>query len=399
MTERVMEPLRTWRYLTDDGAGAAEGLALDEALMAGVGRDATPAVPALRLYTYADHAALVGRYQTLAAELDLAACAATGTQVSRRPTGGGAIIMGADQLGLALVIPAPATAPRLLLPELAAGIVDGLGYLGIEASFGGKNDLLVAGRKIAGLGLYLDQRGALLFHSSILGDLDVDFMLGVLQIPASKLAGKAAAAVRDRITTVNRELDRRVPMDTLREAIAAGMAQRHGVRLQPAVPTTQEQTAATALVGSRYTDHAWLHETNAAADGTGSAEFRGPEGSVRVFVAAQDRLVKSVLVTGDFSTLPAGLRQLEAALRWRRLDRATVSAVVATVRGRVGDDLGWKRDTDIVDAVLAAGARAVEREHALPYRPQGSCYYPEPGSPQSGTAGADLSVPAARSSR
>jgi lipoate-protein ligase A len=386
--------MTSWRYLTDDGAGAAEGLALDEALMAGVGRDATPTTPTLRLYTYADHAALVGRYQTLGAELDLAACAATGTQVSRRPTGGGAIIMGADQLGLALVIPAPATAPRFLLPDLAAGIVDGLGYLGIEASFGGKNDLLVSGRKIAGLGLYLDQRGALLFHSSILGDLDVDFMLGVLQIPAAKLAGKAVSAVRDRITTVNGELGRRVAMNTLRKAIAAGMAQRHGVRLQPGVPTADEQAAAAALVGSRYAERAWLHETNAAADGTGSADFRGPEGSVRIFVAAQDQLVKSVLVTGDFSTLPAGLRHLEAALRWRRLDRATVSSVVRTVRGRVGDDVGWRLDGDVVDAVLAAGARAVEREHAAPYRPQGSCYFPEPG-----TAVPDPSVAAARSPR
>ena len=77
--------------------------------MAGVGRDATRPRPTLRLYTYASHAALVGRYQTLDAEVDLEACAATGTAVSRRPTGGGAIVMGRDQLGVALVLPAPAT--------------------------------------------------------------------------------------------------------------------------------------------------------------------------------------------------------------------------------------------------------------------------------------------------
>lgn len=386
--------MTSWRYLTDDGAGAAEGLALDEALMAGVGRDAAPATATLRLYTYADHAALVGRYQTVAAELDLDACAATGTAIGRRATGGGAIIMGSGQLGVALVLPAPATAPRLLLQELATGIVDGLGYLGVQAAFGGKNDLLVDGRKVAGLGVYLDARGGLLFHASILNDLDVDFMLRVLRIPAAKLAGKAAGAVRERITTVRRELGRDLALDTLRDAIAAGMASRHGVRLAPDEPTPGERCAAQALVETKYAHDRWLHETNAAPDGTGSAVFRSEEGMVRVFVAVQAHLIKSVLFTGDFSTLPAGLRQLEAALRWRRLDRGVVTAVASTVADRVGDDRGWAREQDLVDALLGAGERAWQRERAAPYRAQGSCYFPEPG-----TAGPDPSVAVARSPR
>ena len=126
--------------------------------MAGVGRDANPPRPTLRLYTYASHAALVGRYQTLAAEVDVDACAATGTGVSRRPTGGGAIVMGRDQLGVALVLPAPATAapPRTLIPELGQGVIEGLRRIGVRAEFGGKNDLLAGGRKIAGLGMYTD---------------------------------------------------------------------------------------------------------------------------------------------------------------------------------------------------------------------------------------------------
>ena len=85
----------SWRYLADDGVSAAFGLAADEVLARRQGTGASP--PTLRLYTYASHCALVGRFQRVALEVRLPFCRAHGIAVNRRPTGGGAIIMGADQ--------------------------------------------------------------------------------------------------------------------------------------------------------------------------------------------------------------------------------------------------------------------------------------------------------------
>ena len=94
--------MTSWRLITDDGARAARGLALDEALAQSYARDAQPSHAAtLRLYTYRSHCALVGRYQSIDHEIDLAACRRLGVEVGRRPTGGGAIVMGAGQLGVA----------------------------------------------------------------------------------------------------------------------------------------------------------------------------------------------------------------------------------------------------------------------------------------------------------
>jgi lipoate-protein ligase A len=367
-----------WRFLSDDGAGAAFGLALDEALMAGVGRGVTSPRPTLRLYTYASHAALVGRYQTLAAEVDVAECAATGTGVSRRPTGGGAIVMGRDQLGVALVLPSPSASPRTLIPELGQGVVEGLRRIGVRAEFGGKNDLLSGGRKIAGLGMCLDGHGALLFHTSLLVDLDVEFMLRVLRIPAAKLADKGPAAVAERVTTVRRELGRPVDVDTVREVVAEGFAARFGVKLSAGEPDEAERAAADELVESRYANLSWLSELGAQPDGTGSATFRSPDGLVRVFVAAQGSLVKSLQFTGDFNAVPEGLRRLEHTLRWRHLNPDTVHGLVAEVRSATGADAGWRRDEDVVAAVLDA-ASAHDRS-AAPVRATGSCYFPEQGS-------------------
>jgi lipoate-protein ligase A len=348
---------------------------LDEALLSRYARG-EPARPAtLRLYTYRTHCALIGRYQNLAAEVDLDACQQTGTEVSRRPTGGGAIIMGEGQLGVALVQPAPAgLRPREIIEQLSAALVAGLARLGITAEFRGKNDLEVGGRKIAGLGLYLDQAGAMLFHASVLADLDIPFMLRVLRIPAAKLADKAAAAVAERITTVTEQTGRPSNGAALREAIGAGFASTFGAALESGTPDPAELSLAAALVADRYRAQSWLADRSVAADGSGSALLKTPAGLARIYLTSHGDLVKSAIVVGDFNELPAPVIQLESALRWRRLAEPAVGAAVE--RSGAADALGVP-SPDLVAAILHAGRQARERVAAAPVRSAGSCYFPE----------------------
>ncbi|MEZ5116597.1 MAG: biotin/lipoate A/B protein ligase family protein [Candidatus Nanopelagicales bacterium] len=365
------------RLLHDEEVGAADGLALDEALMASVGRRAAEPIPTLRLYTYRSHCALVGRYQSLSAEIDIDRCVATGTEFGRRPTGGGAIVMGRDQLGVALVVPAPPRTPQQLIRHWAAGVQQGLALLGIRAEFGGKNDLLVDGRKIAGLGVYTDGDGAALFHASVLADLDVRTMLDVLRIPAAKLERHGVTAVQQRITTVTRETGIATDADGLRASIAAGFASALGVDLVPGTVTADETERAAELAETVYRSDSWLFPADTARDGTGSATFRSPEGQVRVFLAVRESLVKSALFTGDFTAPPPALTALEAALRWERLDRKHVTRAVVAVRERY--DPAWDDDDVVVTALLTAGERARTHAAAHPARTGGSCYFPEVG--------------------
>src|SRR6266545_7600244 len=92
-----------WRLITDDGVSASFGLAADEVLAQRVG--AGTSIPTLRLYTYQSHCALIGRFQNVENEVRVQCCRANSIPINRRPTGGGAIIMGADQLGVALTLP------------------------------------------------------------------------------------------------------------------------------------------------------------------------------------------------------------------------------------------------------------------------------------------------------
>ena len=377
-----------WRLLTSDGVGAAEGLALDEAVTSSYGRDGDPGDAAtLRLYTYRSSCALVGRYQHLDAEVDLDACRETDTEVSRRPTGGGAIVMGDGQLGVAVATRAPAGEhPKALLARYAEGISAGLAELGIETGFRGKNDLQAGGRKIAGLGLYLDGAGGLLFHSSVLADLDVAFMLRVLRIPAAKLGDKGIAAVEERVTTVSRETGRPWTGAALRDVVATGFAKALGLDLVPGEPTAAEAAEAARLATGRYAADAWLHDRSPQRDATASSVFKTPEGLVRCYVALHGPTIKSALFTGDFNVVPAPVSRFESALRWARFEEPELERLAAAACPD-GTGLGVE-PTELVRAVLDAGASAREREAtvaAAPARPPGgaspditgSCYFPE----------------------
>jgi lipoate---protein ligase len=366
---------KPWRLIADDGASAALGLALDEALMARYARGNPPQPPTLRLYTYRTHCALIGRYQNVDAEVDLAACRATGTQVSRRPTGGGAIIMGASQLGLALTAAAPPDRrPREIIEDLAGGLIEGLSALGIAAVFKGKNDLETNGRKVAGLGLYLDQSGAMLFHASVLAGLDIAFMLRVLRIPAVKLAGKAAEAVAERVTTVSALTGRRWDGQALRPLIAAGFAERSGTSLEAGEPDAAELSRAAELASERYGSQSWLTDRSAALDGSGTAALKTPAGLARIYLTTHGDLVKNAIVVGDFNDLPPAVADMEAALRWHRLDSRSVAAAVQ----RTGAATALAVPADLlVAAVLQAGRQAAGRLAAAPVRSEGSCYFPE----------------------
>lgn len=121
--------------ITQDNVSASFGLSADEVIGERVGTGAS--VPTLRLYTYKSHCGLVGRFQNIQNELRLDFCKENHITVNRRPTGGGAIIMGDGQLGLALMLPGQAedtySRARDLMLTLSEGIIKGLNELGVNA--------------------------------------------------------------------------------------------------------------------------------------------------------------------------------------------------------------------------------------------------------------------------
>ncbi len=366
----------SWRLLGGESVGAAHGLAYDEAMMLPYGKGLGPDFESsLRLYTYRPHCALVGRYQSLHDEIDLEFCRENGIEICRRPTGGGAILMGPDQLGIALASSAPPEmAPGEVLRLWARGVQEGLSRLGITASFRSKNDLEVGGRKIAGLGLYRDEAGALLFHSSVLLDLDIALMLRVLRIPGVKLSDKGISRVEERMTTVSREIGCRIDGEEIRGAFVSGFSETFERSIFPSELDGAERHRMAELVEERFSNTDWIDQRRPRGQARGDALLKTSNGLLRIYVAVQGTVIESIMVTGDFNAQLPGVAALEASLKWSRADREAIAAQVSSHLEEA--TLGARLDK-VERAIWKATSRALDsRQPSHPVRLDGACYAP-----------------------
>jgi len=351
--------MESWRYIEEDSVSASYGLAADEYLMKGYESDGEMHSPTSRLYTYRSHCALVGQFQQVETEIDVNYCREMNILINRRPTGGGAIVMGNDQLGMALAAstkyPGVPNHPREIFALYSEAICQGLKALGIEGSIGGKNDIRVNGRKIAGLGLCRGEKGALLFHASLLVDLDIPLMLRVLRIPAEKLSDKVRAEVEENLTTVWREVGWPVSVSEVRSIVRRGFESAIGITFFPRPFIPQEEEEVRALEKEKYLDERWIFQRRPTPAMTGSSLQKTRGGLLRTYVSLdEDNMIKEVNITGDFFADAISLRQLEKNLSSMRAEEGTVREAIGHFFAENSNPFQQMEEEDLVRGVMAA---------------------------------------------
>ena len=358
-----------WRYLCEDRVSDSFGLAADEAIALRVGEKLTP--PVLRLYTYRSSSALVGRFQRIENELNLEFCREQKMSVNRRPTGGGAILMGEDQLGVALMLRdwSGCKAPRELMRHFASALCEGLLVFGITAQFRGKNDLEVEGRKIGGLGIHSNASGGYLLHCSLLVDLDVSLMLSALNVPVEKLEARQLQSIEGRITTVRREHKKDTSLNEVRDTMRRAFSSYFTVEFEKSCYSLEEKKAIGEMESSRYLNKDWIHQNVDVPDFSGEARQMTPAGLLDVRVTMAGRQIKAVFLGGDFFAEESAISDIEGSLRWHSSESEQIRSTLEILYAKREEELAFLPIENVCEVISKAveSARTISQDSTANY--------------------------------
>ncbi|MBN1297126.1 lipoate--protein ligase family protein [bacterium] len=300
-------------------------MALDHAILTARDRDECP--DTLRFMFFEADTVLVGFHQCVELEVDIDYCRQHRIEIGRRLTGGGAILMQPSHIGFEIVCDAGWFDTGLNRKNryrlISDPIVNALRHVGFNAAYRPLNDIEINGKKVSGTG-GVDGKRSLLFHGSILVDMDIETMLGCLKIPIQKISDKALASIMDRITTLRRERQGAVDTELLIERIIREFECRLGVEIRENALTEWEYQ----LFSQRrayYASSEWI-DTVQMPPGTRPVLHgihKAPGGMVRsvLVVDQRSRHIQSALITGDFFAAdPRVLLDMEARLKGVSID-------------------------------------------------------------------------------
>ena len=325
--------MTTWRLLDTPPMSAAENMALDETILELKGEGETP--DTIRFLQFSPKAVLVGFHQSVEEEIRTEYCMASGIEINRRVTGGGAIFFDESQLGWEVICNKGffnVTIPNnRLFKTLCEPVVTALDYFGIKSTFRPRNDIEINGRKISGTG-GTESDGAFLFQGTMLTDFDVDTMLRSLKIPVEKLKAKEIDSVKERVTCLKWELGFTPALEEIKHAIRTGFERHLGIRLEPAGLTRAEERLFKEKLGY-YRSEEWINRVRPTFERRESvqAAYKTDAGMVRftLVVNLTKKKLKEVYITGDILSFPTdALFHLEAKLRGIPLDRDRIRRVI-----------------------------------------------------------------------
>ncbi len=245
------------RLISSGALPGALNMGIDEAVLSAVADGVS--APTLRLYSWSPSCVTIGYFQSLEAEVDLAACKAAQVDTVRRLTGGGAVFHD-QEITYSLVAPLghPLALGDILesYRRICAGIVEGLRLLGIESSFAPINDIVAGGRKISG-NAQTRRRGCLLQHGTILLGLDAQRMFSLLKVPSEKLRERSRDRAEARVTSLRSLLGRDVEYEEAARAVAQGCSAAWQAELVPDRLRNEELEAAEGYSREKFTSEKW----------------------------------------------------------------------------------------------------------------------------------------------
>jgi len=271
-----------------------------------------------------DNAIIIGKNQNAFEEVNAEYVEANGIKVSRRVTGGGAVYHDLGNLNFSLFIDIKDSSKLDNLNFFVMPVVNALEQLGVKAEVKGRNDITIDGKKFSGLAQRI-HNDKLLFHGTLMFDVDLTVLTKGLNVKPGKLESKGHKSVRSRVTNIKDYVTADVDVlgfkEILKQQLFAGQEYKE-------YKLTEEDIANISKIeAEKFGTWEWNYGESPESNFANAERFAGGELDIRMML--EDGRIKTIRFYGDFLSTDDNDR-LVSALEGEKYDIEAVNKVLSS---------------------------------------------------------------------
>lgn len=268
---------------------------------------------------------IIGKNQNTVEEINTDYVEKNGIHVVRRLSGGGAVYHDLGNLNFSFITKDDGDS-FMNFRKFTEPVTQALKRLGVDAEMQGRNDILVAGRKISGNAQFAT-KGRLFSHGTLMFDSEIDHVVSALKVSKDKIASKGIKSIRSRVANISEFLEKRIKIEEFRELLLRYIFDgEENIRTYDL--TEDDWKNIQELSMKRYQNWDWNYGKSPHCDIMHSHRF--PVGKIEFRLDVRKGQIVECNIYGDFFGME-DVRDIEQRLAGVKYERAAISKALEDV--------------------------------------------------------------------
>lgn len=268
---------------------------------------------------------VIGKHQNAIEEINKAYTDEHGIHVVRRLSGGGAVYHDLNNLNYT-IISNKSQEGAFDFKTFSQPVIETLADLGVTATFTGRNDLEIDGKKFCG-NAQAYYKGRMMHHGCLLFDVDMTVLGNALQVSKDKIESKGVKSVRARVTNILDELPEKMTVEAFSNQLLNKMKESYP-DMTEYVFSDDELKNIQALADQQFGTWDWTY--GKAPEYTIKRSVRYPAGRITTYANVEKSVIKGMKLYGDFFGIK-DVADIEQALIGLRYEYPDVLAKLQTI--------------------------------------------------------------------
>ncbi len=272
-----------------------------------------------------DPTIVIGKHQNAIEEINKTYTDEHGIHVVRRLSGGGAVYHDLNNLNYT-IISNKSQEGAFDFKTFSQPVIETLADLGVTATFTGRNDLEIDGKKFCG-NAQAYYKGRMMHHGCLLFDVDMTVLGNALQVSKDKIESKGVKSVRARVTNILDELPEKMTVEAFSNQLLNKMKESYP-DMTEYVFSDDDLKNIQALADQQFGTWDWTY--GEAPEYTIKRSVRYPAGKITTYANVEKSVIKGMKLYGDFFGIK-DVADIEQALIGLRYEYPDVLAKLQTI--------------------------------------------------------------------